>query len=374
LNLSAQRAFHRYPARLPFAGASASQTNSGGDYLQRRRSGGSDGEEVVAMSFISDNIGYFVVGLFLVLAALDGYSLCRPPSTAESVLFERKVAAAAAAAVPILVLFLLRGWRVAAAGAVLFVLLRAGYYFLYCRSIPHVRPFCGPNNRRPTGDKIMSWFKPPATLDEFIEHHGFDDVGPALAAAGKSLESLASITAGDLVDAGVDTSTVRPSVKATQWRKAYQELSLGHTYFRDLLEVFHETAVLPNNLKGCHKVINVPPTLIGEARTKAEMERYRELMRGRLRNRKSYLVPRWNSHPWRHRLHTTLEKRIERYQTEFAAENDAWERLNLLVKERDAAGRPPSRELKQLRQEALEKDLARRGMVVRVLTCVEINQ
>ena len=30
------------------------------------------------MSFISDNVGYFVVGLFLVLAALDSYSLCRP--------------------------------------------------------------------------------------------------------------------------------------------------------------------------------------------------------------------------------------------------------------------------------------------------------
>ena len=89
---------------------------------------------------------------------------------------------------------------------------------------------------------------------------------------------------------------------------------------------------------------------------------------------RSYTRPRWYHRPWRHRLHYTLKQRVERYDTEFAAERDAWEELNLRVKEREAAGRPPSRELKKLRQEALEKDLALRGMVLRVLTCVEINQ
>ena len=79
------------------------------------------------MSFISDNVGYFVVGLFLVLHVLEGYSLCRPPSATESVLFSRDVAASALAAVPILVMFFLRGWREAAAVAVLLVVLRAGF-------------------------------------------------------------------------------------------------------------------------------------------------------------------------------------------------------------------------------------------------------
>ena len=71
------------------------------------------------MSFMSDNFGNFVVVIFLVLAALESYFQCRPASAAASVLSSRRVAAAAAAAAAIIEAFIHRGWRGAAAGAVL---------------------------------------------------------------------------------------------------------------------------------------------------------------------------------------------------------------------------------------------------------------
>ena len=112
---------------------------------------------------------------------------------------------------------------------------------------------------------------------------------------------------------------------------------------------------------------------------------------------RSYTRPRWYHRPWRHRLHYTLDQRLERYNTEFAAEYYAYERLELLSKEAEAAGlirqrnaaeasnrRFPrsdasrlailERDIDDLRQDAADKELVRRGMVFRVLTCVEINQ
>ena len=110
-----------------------------------------------------------------------------------------------------------------------------------------------------------------------------------------------------------------------------------------------------------------------------------------------YTKPRWWHRPWWHRLHFTLRQRFELYNTEFAAERDAFERLELLSKEAEAAGlirqrnaaeasnrRFPrsdasrlailERDIDDLRQDAADKELVRRGMVFRVLTCVEINQ
>ena len=51
-------------------------------------------------------------------------------------------------------------------------------------------------------------------------------------------------------------------------------------------------------------------------------------------------MPRWYQRPWRHRLHYTLQQRLDVYDAEFAAERVAWEKLNLRVKERDAAQTP----------------------------------
>ena len=385
MNLSAQRAFHRYPARLPFAGASASQTNSGGDYFQRHRSGGSDGEEVVAMSFISDNVGNFVSVFCLVLYVLESYFLRRPEAV---LLFRRRVAAAAVAAVPILVLFFLCGWLGAAAGAVFLVVLRAGFYFLYRRSLPYVPPRLNRGaTARANGDKIEDWFKPPATRVEFLNFAGLGDLEEAL--SDKSLESFVSITARDLRDAGVDSY---PSRYAARLRQAYQELPRGPTCFRDMLA----SGMVPTaaQLGTCRRQETARRSDALSVAGHMERRAFEEVT-GVIARR--YRKPRWHHRPWRHRLHFTLRQRFERYSTEFAAERDAYEHLELLSKEderadlirqRNAANAsnrrfPRSdasrlveleRDLVDLRQTAEDKELAQRGMVLRVPACVEIKQ
>ena len=284
------------------------------------------------MSFISDNIGYFVVGLFLVLAARDGYSLCRPASATESVLSSRRFAAAAMAAVPILVLFFLRGWNGAAAGAVLLVVLIGGYFYLYRRSLPYVpypgrRPGQGGNPRPTTGDKVMTW------------------------------------------------------------------LNRDRTHFRDMLA----SGMVPTaaQLGTCNRVDNNIPTWHPDRVMGYVERRTFEEVTGIIA--RSYTRPRWYHRPWRHRLHYTLKQRVERYDTEFAAERGAFERLELLSKEAEAADlvrqrnaaeasnrRFPrsdasrlailERDIDDLRQDAADEEFMKSGMVFRVLTCVEINQ
>jgi len=96
-------------------------------------------------------------------------------------------------------------------------------------------------------------------------------------------------------------------------------------------------------------------------------------------------------------LHETLKNRIVRYNTEFAAEFDAYERLELLSKEAEAADLVRQRnaaeasnrrfprsdasrlaileeDIEEARQDAADEEFRNRGMVFRVLTCVEINQ
>ncbi len=257
------------------------------------------------------DFGAFVVGLFLVLAALDGYSHCRPEAV---LLFRRRIAAEAVAAVSILVLFALWGWREAAAGAVLLVVLRAGFYFLYRRSLPYVPPPGGRYGGPATGDHIQNW------------------------------------------------------------------LNGRRTHFRDLLA----SRVVPTEAQlGTCRKIRVAQT--GDARTKSE------------RIVRSYRKPVWHDRPWLHRLHTTLEKRRELYDTEFAAELDAYERVAKLSKEAEAANlirqrdaadasnrsfprRDASRlailerDIEDLQQTIADREFMQRGMVFRVLTCVEIKQ
>ena len=313
------------------------------------------------------DFGTFVVVLFLVLAALEGYSLCRPPSAAGSVLFSRDVAASVVAAVPILVLFFLRGWREAAAGAVLLT----GFYFLYrriyCTVLPYVLPPRPPLVRqftRTTGDRVYDFHNPPTTLDDFLRRNGMESIRELLG-NDMSLEQLSSKTDADLRNLGV------VSWKRRRLLKAIEELPLGPRYFRELHKHYEEERMLPNVLKPCERIRG---TAGGRGRggkigviTNSEWRLYREVT-GRSQQQAYYKNPKWYQRPWLHRLDETIRERLELYDTEFAAERSAWEKLNLLVKERDAAGLPPSRELKLLRQEALEKELARRGMVVRVPT------
>ena len=132
------------------------------------------------------------------------------------------------------------------------------------------------------------------------------------------------------------------------------------------------------------------------ALTYAERRAFEEIT-GSSHAGRSYRTPLWYRRPYLHRLHETLKNRIVRYNTEFAAEFDAYERLELLSKEAEAADLVRQRnaaeasnrrfprsdasrlaileeDIEEARQDAADEEFRNRGMVFRVLTCVEINQ
>ena len=295
------------------------------------------------------DFGTFVVGLFsLVLAALENYFFYRPPSAATSLLLRREATAAAVAAVPTLVLFFLRGRHEAAAGAVFLVVLRAGFYFLYRRTLPYVPPGMTRGNRRAppsSGDKIISWWSSGTT-----------------------------------------------------------------TRFRDLLE----SGAAPTAAQRAWTCEPVQKSRINLASVLTTNERY---IYKDVKGKRDYTYPKWYEHPWLHRLHKTARERFERYRTEFAAEREAYDildlprkvrRENTLIAQRREARRlgqrfpkevekvrpqrlvqiltsssdinitqelkKLSKTIKKLRKKVEDKPLLQRGMVLRVLTCVGINQ
>ena len=276
--------------------------------------------------------------------------------------------------------------------------------YLYRRSLPYVPPTGG---QKTVGDDVVAWLNPPATLAEFLDLHNLSDLAPAL--GNRSLESLESFDQAGLQSLGI------VHYRARRLHNRIQERPLGRTFFRNQLREFQDRGVLPGDssdsesdselesesesLRDCERIIvdHYRSRSIRDVVSWTERRQDAAVL-GVAINHYRFKAPQWYHLPWRHRLHYTLHQRLDVYDAEFTAERVAWEKLNLLVKERNAAkkairlaelcadeSREPtdpedrdqrtlSRELEGLWKEDVEKELARRGMVLRVLPCVEIKQ